>query len=85
MYREIQWFLFYVDELKLRKIDNFDPMWKCIDKEIHLEDSTPLLHHVYLGCIQRVAAVDKCRYPNQERLVRTNSSILCDGSFRKAA
>ena len=35
-----------------------DSMWKILQKEIDIEDPTPLIDHVYLGCTQREAKVD---------------------------
>ena len=35
------------------------PMWKCIEIGRDLQEFTSLLYQLYLGCAQRVAAVDK--------------------------
>ena len=44
----------YVDDIKLAgKKENFNPMWKVLNKEIDLGEATSFLEHVYLGCTQR--------------------------------
>ena len=41
----------YVDDIKLAgKKQNIDPMWKILNKEVHLGEPTSFLDHVYLGC-----------------------------------
>ena len=41
----------YVDDIKLAgKKQNFDPMWKILNKEVDLREPTSFLDHVYLGC-----------------------------------
>ena len=56
-------FLFvYVDDIKsARKKQNFDPMWKVLNKEVDLGEPTSYLDHVNLGCTQRQCEV-KPRY-----------------------
>ena len=40
----------YVDDIKLAgKKQNIDPMWKLLNKEVDLGESTSFLDHVYLG------------------------------------
>ena len=40
----------YVDDIKLAgKKHNIDPMWKTLNKEVDLGESTSFLDHVYLG------------------------------------
>ena len=44
----------YVDDIKLAgKKQNIDPMWKILNKEVVLGDTTSFLDLVYLGCTQR--------------------------------
>ena len=50
----------YVDDIKLAgKIQNIDPMWKLLNKEVDLGEPTSFLDHVYLGCTQRQCQVSK--------------------------
>ena len=43
----------YVYDIKLDgKKQNIDPMWKVLNKEVHLGELTSFLDHVYLGCTQ---------------------------------
>ena len=38
----------YVDDIKLaEKKQNLDPMWKLLNKEVHLGEPTSFLDHVY--------------------------------------
>ena len=49
----------FVDDAKMdgRK-QNMDSMWKTRHKEVNLEDPTPLIDPLYLGCTERDAKVD---------------------------
>ena len=50
----------YVDDLKLAgKKQNFDPMWKVLNKEVDLGEPTSFFDHVYLGCTQRPCEISK--------------------------
>ena len=50
----------YVDDIKWAgKKQNFDPMWKVLNKEVDLGEPTSLLHHVYLGCTHRRCQISK--------------------------
>ena len=50
----------YVDDIKLAgKKHNIDPMWKVLNKEVDLGESTSFLDHVYLGCTQRQCEVSQ--------------------------
>ena len=50
----------YVDDIKLAgKKQNFDPMWKVLNKEVDLGEPTSFLDHVYLGCTQRQCETSK--------------------------
>ena len=49
----------YVDDIKLTgKKQNFDPMWKLLNK-VDLGEPTSFLDHVYLGCTQRQCEINK--------------------------
>ena len=41
------------------KKQNIDPMWKILNKEVDLGESTSFLDHVYLGCTQRRCQLSK--------------------------
>ena len=41
------------------KKQNLDPMWKLLNKEVDLGESTSFLHHVYLGYTQRQCEISK--------------------------
>ena len=48
-----------VDDITMvGKKQNIDCMWKTLQKEIYLEDPTPSLDQVSLGCTQREAKCD---------------------------
>ena len=50
----------YVDDIKFAgKKQNIDPMWKLLNKEVHLREPTSFLDHVYLGCTQRQCEISK--------------------------
>ena len=50
----------YVDDIKLAgKKQNIDPMWKVLNKEVDLRESSSFLDHVYLGCTQRQCEISK--------------------------
>ena len=50
----------HVDDIKLAgKKQNFDPMWKLLNKEVDLGEPTSFLDHVYLGCTQRQCEISK--------------------------
>ena len=59
----------YVDDKKLAgKKQNLDPMWKLLNKEVDLGDSTSFLDHVYLGCTQRRKWTEKLPFPQNIRI-----------------
>ena len=64
----------YVDDIKLAgKKQNLDPMWKLLNKEVHLKKPTSFLDHVYLGCTPRQCeisknTVDNCRTMFESRI-----------------
>ena len=41
------------DIMSAGKQQNIDPMWKVLNKQVHLKTSALFLDHVYLGCTQR--------------------------------
>ena len=50
----------YVDVNKLAgKKHNIDPMWKVLNKEVDLGETTSFLDHVYLGCTQKQCEISK--------------------------
>ena len=50
----------YVDDIKLAgKKQNIDPMWKVLNKEVDLAETTCFLLLVYLGCTQRPCEISK--------------------------
>ena len=50
----------YVDDIKLAgKKRNIDPMWKVLNKEVHLGEPTSFLDHVYLVYAQRQCEISK--------------------------
>ena len=50
----------YVDDIKLAgKKQNLDPMWKVLNKEVDLGESTLFLDHEYLGCTRRQCETTK--------------------------
>ena len=50
----------YVDDIKLAgKKQNINPMWKVLNKEVDLGESTSFFDHVYLGCTQRLCEISK--------------------------
>ena len=38
---------------------NINPMWKVLNKEVDLGESTSFFDHVYLGCTQRQCEISK--------------------------
>ena len=42
-----------------RKKQNIDPMWKVLNKQVHLGDSASFLDHVYLEFTQRQCETSK--------------------------
>ena len=50
----------YVDDIRLAgKKRNLDPMWKLLNKEVDLGETTSFLDHVYLDCTQRQCEISK--------------------------
>ena len=50
----------YVDDMKLAgKKQNLDPMWKVLNIEVDLGQSTSFFDHVCLGCTQRQCEISK--------------------------
>ena len=74
----------YVDDIKFTgKKQNIDPMWKVLNKEADLGESTSFLDHVYLGCTQRQCEiskdiVDNCRTMFESRIsTRATENLPC--------
>ena len=50
----------YVDDIKLAgKKQNLHPMWKVLNQEVDLGESTSFLDHVSLGCTQRQRQISR--------------------------
>ena len=50
----------YVDDIKLAgKKQNINLMWKVLNKEVDLGETTSFFDHVYLGCTQRQCEISK--------------------------
>ena len=50
----------FVDHIKLAgKKQNINPMWKVLNKEVDLGESTSFLDHVFLGCNQKQCEISK--------------------------
>ena len=65
----------YVDDIKLAgKKQNFDPMWKLLNKEVDLGEPTSFLDHVYLGCTQRQCEINKNIVDNYRTMLESRIS-----------
>ena len=65
----------YVDDIKLAgKKQNIDPMWKVLNKEVELGESTSFLDHVYLGCTQRQGEISKDNVDNYRTMFESRIS-----------
>ena len=50
----------YVDDIKIAdKKQNFEPMWKLLNKEVDLGEPTSFFDHENLGCTQRQCEMSK--------------------------
>ena len=50
----------YVDDIKSAgRKQNINPMWKLLNKEVDLGETTSFFDHVYLGCTQRQCEISK--------------------------
>ena len=66
----------YVDDIKLAgKKQNLDPMWKLLNKEVDLGESTSFLDHVYLGCTQRQCQTSKDIVDNYRAMFESRISV----------
>ena len=64
-----------VDDIKLAgKKQNFDPMWKVLNKEVDLGEPTSFLDHVYLGCTQRQCEMSKDNVDNYRTMFESRIS-----------
>ena len=69
----------YVDDRKLAgKKQNIDQMWRVLNKEVDLGESTSFLDHVYLGCTQRQCEISKDTVDNHRAMFE--SRITAGGS-----
>ena len=57
------------------KEKNMDLTWKSLQKEIGLENPTPLMKQVFLGCTQREATVDPQAVQSKTELFRKSATI----------
>ena len=78
MHREKGLFLsVYVDDIKLAgKKQNFDPMWKVLNKEVDLGEPTSFLDHVHLGCTQRQCEISKNTVDNYRTMFESRISAV---------
>ena len=64
-----------VDDTQLAgKKQNIDPMWNVLDKEVDLEEPTPFLDHVYLGCTQQQREIRKDIVDNYKTIFESRIS-----------
>ena len=67
----------YVDDIKLAgKKQNFDPMWKLLNKEVELGEPTSFFDHVYLGCTQRQCKISKDIVDNYRTMFESRISAV---------
>ena len=65
----------YVDDITLAgKKQHLDPMWKLLNNEVDLGESTSFLDHVYLGCTQRQCEISKDIVDNYRTMVESRIS-----------
>ena len=65
----------YVDDIKLAgKIQNLDPMWKLLNKEVDLGEPTSFLDHVYLDRTQRQCQISKDTVDNYRTMFESRIS-----------
>ena len=66
----------YVDDIKLAgKKQNLDPMWKVLNKVVHLGEPTSFLDHVYLDCTQRQCQISKDIVNNYRAMFESRISV----------
>ena len=64
-----------MDEIKLAgKIQNIDPMWKVLNKEVGLGEPTSFLDHENLGCTQRQCEISKDMVVNYRAMFESRIS-----------
>ena len=67
----------YVDDVKLAgKKLNIDPMWKVLNKEVDLGESTSFLDHKYMGCTQRQCEKSKETVDNYRLMFESRISAV---------
>ena len=65
----------YVDDIILAgKKHNIDPMWKVLNKEVDLGESTSFFDHVFLGCTQRQCEISKHTVDNYRTMFESRIS-----------
>ena len=76
VHREKGWFSsVYVDDIKLAgKKQNFDPMWKGLNKEVDLGEPTSVVDHEKLGCTQRQCEISKDIVDNYRTMFQSRIS-----------
>ena len=67
----------YVDDIKLAgKKQSIDPMWKVLNQEVDLGETTFFLDHVYLGCTQRQCEISKDIVDNYRTMFESRISAV---------
>ena len=56
------------------KKQNLHPMWKVLNKEVDLGESTSFLDHVYWGCTQRQCETSKNTVDNYRTMFESRIS-----------
>ena len=68
-------FYVYVEDIKLAgKKQNFDPMWKELNKEVDLGEPTSFLDHVFLGSTHRQCEMSKEIVDNRRAMFESRIS-----------
>ena len=66
----------YVDDIKLvGKKQNLDPLWKALNKEVDLGETTSFLDHAYLRCTQRQSETSKDIVDNYRTMFESRISV----------
>ena len=65
----------YAGDIKFARMkQNIVPMWKVLNKEVDLGESTSFLCHVYLGCTQRQCEISKDIVDNYRTMFESRMS-----------
>ena len=70
------------DIMLARKKQNIDPMWKLLNRQVHLGESASFLDHVYLGYTQRQCETSKDIVDNDRTMFESRISV---GAAEKAS